>query len=168
MCVTTATTMAAAGGNGPLAPHMRPCVPCQRIKWMGDNPPSLRKFFGGGLRVCMALNMFLCPGNDASPQHQGVWGPYTPSTAPKILSACLGGCWWSIWRIGLERKALCGALGGHFCRRRPWSAMVVWVNVGHWRLTSDQPTIGTVTIVYGSIYLFLRRSHTFLTSNLAA
>jgi hypothetical protein len=24
--VTTATTMAAAGGNGPLAPHMRPCA----------------------------------------------------------------------------------------------------------------------------------------------
>jgi hypothetical protein len=26
--VTTATTMAPAGGNGPLAPHMRPCAPC--------------------------------------------------------------------------------------------------------------------------------------------
>jgi hypothetical protein len=25
--VTTATTMAAAGGNGPLAPHMRPGAP---------------------------------------------------------------------------------------------------------------------------------------------
>ncbi len=27
--VTTATTMATAGGNGPLAPHMRPCAPRQ-------------------------------------------------------------------------------------------------------------------------------------------
>jgi hypothetical protein len=36
--VTTATTMAAAGGNGPLAPHMRPCAPRQHVKCMGDNP----------------------------------------------------------------------------------------------------------------------------------
>ncbi len=43
--VTTATTMAAAGGNGPLAPHMRSCAPRRRVEWMGDNPPV---FFGGG------------------------------------------------------------------------------------------------------------------------
>jgi hypothetical protein len=30
--VTTATTMATAGGNGPLVPHMRPCAPRQRFK----------------------------------------------------------------------------------------------------------------------------------------
>jgi hypothetical protein len=30
--VTTATTMAAASRNGPLAPHMRPCAPHQRFK----------------------------------------------------------------------------------------------------------------------------------------
>ncbi len=46
--ITTATTMAAAGGNGPLAPHMRPCAPCRRVKWMGDNPPSLQMYFWGG------------------------------------------------------------------------------------------------------------------------
>ena len=40
--VTTTTTMAAVGGNGPLAPHMRPCAPCQCIEWMGKRPPSLR------------------------------------------------------------------------------------------------------------------------------
>ena len=40
--ITTATTMAAAGGNGPLAPHMRPCTPRRHVEWMGDNPPSLR------------------------------------------------------------------------------------------------------------------------------
>jgi hypothetical protein len=28
--------------------------------------------------------------------------------------------------------------------------MVVLVDVGHWRLKSDQPTVGKVTIVYGS------------------
>jgi hypothetical protein len=46
--VTTATTMAAAGGYASLAPHMRPGAPRQLIKWMGDNPPSLRMYFGGG------------------------------------------------------------------------------------------------------------------------
>ncbi len=30
--VTTATTMAAAGGNGPLAPHMRPGAPRRRVE----------------------------------------------------------------------------------------------------------------------------------------
>ena len=39
--ITTATTMAAAGRNGPLAPHIRPCAPHQRVEWMRDNPPSL-------------------------------------------------------------------------------------------------------------------------------
>jgi hypothetical protein len=47
--VTTTTTMAAAGGNGTLAPHMRPGAPRRRIKWMGDNPPSLRMYFFGGV-----------------------------------------------------------------------------------------------------------------------
>ena len=65
--VTTATTMAAAGGNGPLAPHMRPCAPRRRIKCMGDNPPSLRMYSLGGLRVFMALKALLCSGNDESP-----------------------------------------------------------------------------------------------------
>ncbi len=53
--VTTATTMAATVGNGPLAPHMRPCAPRRRFKWMGNNPPSLRMYSLGGLRVFMAL-----------------------------------------------------------------------------------------------------------------
>ncbi len=45
--VTTATTMAAAGGNGPLVPHMKHCAPRRCFEWMGDNPPSLRMYFGG-------------------------------------------------------------------------------------------------------------------------
>ncbi len=53
--ITSATTMAAAGGNGPLVPHMRPCAPRRRFEWMGNNPPSLRMYFLGGLRVFMAL-----------------------------------------------------------------------------------------------------------------
>jgi hypothetical protein len=69
---TTTATMAATSRNGPLAPNMRPCAPRQRIKWMGDNPPSLQVYFWGGLRVCMALKVLLCSRNDALPQHQSV------------------------------------------------------------------------------------------------
>ncbi len=49
-----------------------------------------------------------------------LWGPYTPSTPPKITSASLEGCKLFIRSVGAERKASCGALGGHFTRRRPW------------------------------------------------
>jgi hypothetical protein len=48
MGVTTASAMATTGGNGPLAPHMRPYALRQRIQWMGDNPPSKRMYFLGG------------------------------------------------------------------------------------------------------------------------
>jgi hypothetical protein len=57
--ITTVTTMAAAGRNGPLVPHMRPCAPHRRVKWMGNNPLSLRMYFLGGLRVFMALKALL-------------------------------------------------------------------------------------------------------------
>jgi hypothetical protein len=53
--VTTAITMAAASGNGPRAPHTRPCAPRRRFEWMSNNPPSLRMYSLGGLRVFMAL-----------------------------------------------------------------------------------------------------------------
>jgi hypothetical protein len=65
--ITTATTMAAAGRNGPQAPHTKPCAPCRCLEWMGDNPPSFRMYFMGGLRVLMALKALLCSGNDALP-----------------------------------------------------------------------------------------------------
>ncbi len=142
--ITTATTMAAASGNGLLAPHMRPCALHQRFKWMVDNPPSLWMYFGGGLRVCMALKALLCPGVINCHNIGVFWGPYTPSTTPNFISTCLGGCHPSIWCIGTERKALCGALGGLFRWQRPWLAMVVLVNAGRWRLTSDQPIVGIV------------------------
>jgi hypothetical protein len=38
--VTTATTMANAGGNGPQAPHMRPCAPRRRFELIVYNLPS--------------------------------------------------------------------------------------------------------------------------------
>jgi hypothetical protein len=45
--VTTATTMAAAGGYASLAPHMRPGAPRRGIEWKGDNPLSLQIILGG-------------------------------------------------------------------------------------------------------------------------
>jgi hypothetical protein len=89
--ITTATTMAAAGGNGPLAPHMRPGAPCRCIKWMGDNPPSLRMYFGGGSRVFMDLKALLCSGNDELPQHQSVLGTINALNSPKSYICLLGG-----------------------------------------------------------------------------
>jgi hypothetical protein len=73
--VTTATTMATTGGNGPLAPDMRPGAPRRCVEWMGDNSPSLRMYFGGGSRVFMDLKALLCSGDDESPQHRSVLGP---------------------------------------------------------------------------------------------
>ena len=44
--------MAASGGNGPLAPHMRPFVPRRGVELIEDDPPSKRMHFlpgsGGG------------------------------------------------------------------------------------------------------------------------
>ncbi len=135
--LTTTTSMPAAGGNGPLAPHMRPCAPRQRFEWMGDNPPSLPMYFWEGLRVFMALKALLCSGNDASPQHWSVLRAIHSLDSRKSYICLLGGCRLSIQCIGTKRKASFGALGGHFCRRLPWPAMVVLFNVGHWKLTSD-------------------------------
>ncbi len=46
--------------------------------------------------------------------------------------------------------------------------MVVMVDVGRWRHTSDRQTVGIVKIVCRSTFLFLRASHTILTSDPAA
>jgi hypothetical protein len=96
----------------------------------------------------MALKALLCSGNDELPQHWSVLGAITPSTALKIISACLGDCCPSFQHVGAERKASCRALGGPAA----WLAMVVLVNVGRWRLKSYQPTVGIVKIVFGSIF----------------
>ncbi len=89
--VTTATTMAAAGGNGPLAPHMRPCALHQCFEWMGNNPPSLWMYSVGGLRVFMALKALLCSSNDESPQHWSVLRAINTLNHPKKNIRLLGG-----------------------------------------------------------------------------
>ncbi len=72
------------------------------------------------LRVCMALKTLQCCGNASLPeQRRALRGVYTLNP-PKTISAILGGCCPSIRSISVEHKASCGALGGHFCRGRPW------------------------------------------------
>jgi len=48
-----------------------------------------------------------------------------PLNPLKIVSACSGVRRPSSEDDGAGRNSLCGALGGHFHRRRLWSAMVV-------------------------------------------
>jgi hypothetical protein len=102
----------------------------------------------------MALKVPLSSSDDVLPQHWSVLRAMHTLNNPKIISACLGGFCLSIRGVSAERKASCGELGGHFCRWQPWSAMVVLVVVGRWRLMSDQSTVGIVKIVYGSIYFY--------------
>ncbi len=83
--VTTATTIAAASGNGPLAPHMRPCDPCQCFEWMDDNPPSLRMVFWGVWGCVWPSTRSFFPAMMNCHNIGVFWGPYTPSTAPKTL-----------------------------------------------------------------------------------
>ncbi len=127
-------------------------------------PWDSRCSFGGGWWcVCPSKRSFV-PAMMHCHNIRVFLGPYTPSTASKIISACLGGCCPSIWHTSAEQKGSCGAQGGHICRQRPWLAMVVLANVGSWRQTYDWLTVGIVKIVYRSIFLFLRRSHTVVFS----
>jgi hypothetical protein len=117
------------------------------------HPPKLVDVFWGGLRVLWPSKHSFAPEMMNHHNLGRVWGLYTPSTAPKIISANLEGYWPLIRGVSTEHKASCGALGGHFCRQQLWWAMVVLVDVGHWRLTSDDwPTVGIVKNVYGSIF----------------
>ncbi len=100
----------------------------------------------------MALKALRCSGDDGSPQHRSVLRAIHTLNSPKNYNRLLKGLSPIHRRAGAERKASCGVLGGHFHRWLLWSAMVVSVNVGRWRLASDQPTEGIVTLVYGNIF----------------
>jgi hypothetical protein len=58
---------------------------------MDDNPPSLRMYFGGGLRVSMALKALLCSGDDELPQHLSVLRAVHTLNSPKHYIRLLGG-----------------------------------------------------------------------------
>ncbi len=91
------------------------------------------------------------------------WGPSTPSTPPNNISACSGGCRPSVWRIGAECKASCGALGDHSCRP---AAMVRYGCVGHcWLLEANVRSTYCRNSIYclrKYFFLFLPRTHTIL------
>ncbi len=56
-----------------------------------DNPPSLRMYFLGGLRVFMALKALLCSGDDKLPQHWSVLRAINTLNSPKNYIRLLGG-----------------------------------------------------------------------------
>jgi hypothetical protein len=89
--VPTTTTMATTGRNGFLAPHMRPCALHRRVEWMGDNPPSLRMYSLGGLRVFMDLKALLCSSDDESPQHWSVLRAINTLNSPQKYIRLLEG-----------------------------------------------------------------------------
>jgi hypothetical protein len=122
--VTTATTMAAAGGNGPLEPHMRPCAPRRHVKWMGNNPPNLRMYSLGGLRVFMALKALLCSGDDESPHHRSVLRAINTLNSPKKYICLLGG----LSPIHLTRRR--GAQGLMWGARGPFLLAAAMVGYG--------------------------------------
>jgi hypothetical protein len=53
--ITTATAMAAASGNGPLLPYMRPALHANMWNGWAITPQASGYSFFGGVRVCMAL-----------------------------------------------------------------------------------------------------------------
>ncbi len=116
--------MAAAGGNGPLAPHMRPCAQCQHVKWMGNNPLSLRMYSLGGLRVFMALKVLLCSGNDELPQHRSVLRAMNTLNSSKKYIHLLGG----LLPIHLTRRR--EAQGLMWGTRGPFPPAVAMVGYG--------------------------------------
>ncbi len=141
--------MAAAGGNGPLAPYMRHCPPRRCFEWWMTTPRACRCIFWEGWGCVWPSKHSFVPAMMNCHNIGVFWGPYTTSTAPKIISACSGGCHPSILRVGAERKASMWGTRGQF----PLAvAMVGYGCVGSWRLTSDQPTVRKVKIVYGSIF----------------
>ncbi len=74
--VTTATTMAAAGGNGPVAPHMRPCAPRRCVEWMGDNPRACECILWGGWGCLWPSKRSFVPAMVMNHHNIGVfWGP---------------------------------------------------------------------------------------------
>jgi hypothetical protein len=87
----------------------------------GQRPPKQADTFFKGLRGCMALITLRCYGDASSPEQRSALRATHPLNTPNIISACLGDCRPSIWCVGTRRNASCGALGGHFRRRLPWS-----------------------------------------------
>jgi hypothetical protein len=113
----------------------------------------------------MALKALLCSGDVELPHYWSVFRTIHTLNSPQNYICLLGGLLpiYSICRRGAQ-----GLMWGNFHWWWPWLALVVLVDVGCWRLTSDKPTVEIVKIVSGRFFLFLHRSHTILTSDPAA
>ncbi len=150
--ITTTTTMAAAGRNGHLVPHMRPCAPPRRLEWMSDNPPSLQMYSLGGLRVFMALKALRCSGDDESPQHWSVLRAINTPNSPKKYIRLLGG----LLPIHLTRRH--GAQGLMWGARGPFPPAAAMVGYGCvvwcWPLEAyvRSTYLGIGKIVYGVFF----------------
>jgi hypothetical protein len=73
--------MTAAGRNGLLVPHMRPCALHRHDAWIGNIPPSKRIYFLGLLRMCVALKTLQCCGDSLMPERfEGHTHPQPPKT----------------------------------------------------------------------------------------
>ncbi len=127
--------MATASRNNPRAPHMRPCTPRQCFEWMGNNPPSLRMYVWGELRVCVYLKALLSSGNDASPQHWSVLRAIHTLNSPQNYICLLRGLviiHSTLWR---GAKSLMWGTRGPF---PPVAVMVCYGCVGQcWPLEAD-------------------------------
>jgi hypothetical protein len=103
----------------------------------------------------MALKALLCSGDDESPQHWSVLRAIHTLNSPQNYIRLLGGL------SPIHTLRLRGVQGLIWGTRGPFTpaavmvAMVVLVNIGSWRSTSNRPTVGIVQIVYGSIFLFI-------------
>jgi len=110
----TVTPMAINSGNVPLTPTQGIAPHSDASDWWAAIPRASRYNVGGV---------------------EGVYGPQsTPSFRRWCITVtleCRGHCPLSE-DDGAGRNASCGALGGHFGRRRLWSAMVVMVVVDRW------------------------------------
>jgi hypothetical protein len=160
--------MAAAGGNAPLAPHMRSCAQHWRIEWMGNNPPRLGMYFGG-VEGVYGPQMLLCSGNDKLPQHRSVLRTILTFNNPKNYIRLFGG----LSPIHSTRRR--GAKGFVWGTRGPFPPAAAMVSYGcdSWcwpfetyvRSTNCRNSKNCLRKYF---FLFLRRSHTFLTFDPAA
>ncbi len=129
--VTTATTMAPANRNGPLAAHMRPLRSAPTHLMAGWQPPQLADITFGGVKgvygpqstplfwqLCITITSECFVGH-IHPQHP-----------PKLHPLAWGVVVHPLDASAQSARASCEVLGGHFCWLWPWLAMVVLVVVG--------------------------------------
>ncbi len=106
--------MTAAGRNAPLAPHMRPLLHPDALNgWVITPRASWHNFWGcwGFYEPQNTLMLWQFMIARAMERFEGHKHPQRPQ---KMHPQALRGYHLSIRCIGTERRASCGALGGHF------------------------------------------------------